>query len=71
MPAVEYGMSDAFREFCGDAYNVRMPLEYPPLKLTTVSSPEDLPRAVFNGGFPRQRLTGCGRCSTAVPAAGV
>ena len=26
MPIVEYGLSDAFRDFCGEAYNVRMPL---------------------------------------------
>ncbi|MBR3957589.1 MAG: hypothetical protein IKJ89_07050 [Kiritimatiellae bacterium] len=38
LPVVEHGMSDAFRDFCAEAFNVRMPLEYPPLKLTTASS---------------------------------
>ena len=61
MPIVEYGLSDAFREFCGDAYNVRMPLEYPPLKLKTVTSPEELPRAVFNEGCRHKGLTECGQ----------
>ncbi len=61
MPIVEYGLSDAFREFCGEAYNVRMPLEYPPLRLKTVASPDELPRAVFNGGCCRNGLTDCGQ----------
>ncbi len=61
MPIVEYGLSDAFREFCGEAYNVRMPLEYPPLRLKTVASPEELPRAVFNGGCCRNGLTDFGQ----------
>ena len=47
MPIVEHGLSDAFRDFCAEAFNVRMPLEYPPLKLTTVPSPESLPDALF------------------------
>ena len=49
LPVVEYGLSDAFREFCHDVFNVRMPLEYPPLRLTTVASPEELPTALFSG----------------------
>ncbi len=61
MPIVEYGLSDAFRDFCGEAYNVRMPLEYPPLKLTTVASPEDLPRTVFKDGHCPNGLTDCGQ----------
>lgn len=63
MPIVEYGLSDAFREFCGEAYNVRMPLEYPPLRLKTVASPDELPCAVFNGGCCRNGLTDCSRNS--------
>ena len=50
LPVVEHGMSDAFRDFCADAFNVRMPLEYPPLKLTTVSSADALPDALFIDG---------------------
>ncbi|MCR5414127.1 MAG: aminotransferase class I/II-fold pyridoxal phosphate-dependent enzyme [Kiritimatiellae bacterium] len=54
---VEYGLSDAFRDFCHGAFNVRLPLDYPPLRLTTVSSPEDLPKALFIDGRARSGLT--------------
>ena len=40
IPMVEHGLSDAFRDFCHDAFNVRMPMEYPPLKLVAISGPE-------------------------------
>ena len=39
MPVVEYGLSDAFRDFCHDAFNVRIPMDYPPLRLTVLSAP--------------------------------
>lgn len=52
LSVVEHGLSDAFRDFCVEAFNVRMPLEYPPLKLTTVSSPEAIPDALFIDGDP-------------------
>lgn len=61
VPLVEYGLSDAFREFCHDAFNVRMPLEYPPLKLRTVGVADELPQALFEGGDPRKGMTECGR----------
>ena len=57
MPVVEHGLSDAFRDFCAEAFNVRMPLEYPPLRLTTVSSPEALPEALFIDGDPACGMT--------------
>ena len=57
MPVVEYGLSDAFRAFCHDVFNVGEALEYPPLKLVTVPSPTDLPSALFLGGDPRKGLT--------------
>ena len=57
MPVVEHGLSDAFRDFCAEAFNVRMPLEYPPLKLTTVPSPENLPAELFIGGDPSNGMT--------------
>ena len=60
MPVVEYGLSDAFRDFCHDTFNVRDPLEYPPLKLVTVPSPAALPAALFIAGDPRRGLTGAG-----------
>ena len=57
MPVVEHGLSDAFRDFCHDAFNVRMPLEYPPLKLVTVTTLEELPHALFIDGDCRKGLT--------------
>lgn len=57
MSVVEHGLSDAFRDFCAEAFNVRMPLEYPPLKLTTASSPEALPGALFIDGDPSRGMT--------------
>ena len=54
---VEYGLTDAFRDFCHIAFNVRLPMDYPPLRLTTVSSPENLQKALFIGGTPRKGLT--------------
>lgn len=57
LPLVEHGMSDAFRDFCADAFNVRMPLEYPPLKLTTVPSADALPDALFIDGDPSHGMT--------------
>ena len=57
MPVVEYGLSDAFRDFCHDTFNVREALEYPPLKLVTVPSPNDLPEALFVSGDPHLGLT--------------
>lgn len=60
MPVVEYGLSDAFRDFCHDTFNVRTPQEYPPLKLVTVPSPAALPQTLFIGGDPRRGLTASG-----------
>ena len=57
LSVVEHGLSDAFRDFCVEAFNVRMPLEYPPLKLTTVSSPEAIPDALFIDGDPSHGMT--------------
>ena len=57
MSVVEHGLSDAFRDFCAEAFNVRMPLDYPPLKLATVSSPEALPDALFIDGNPSRGMT--------------
>ncbi len=57
IPVVEYGLADAFRVFCREAFDVRMPMDYPPLRLATVPSPADLPRALFIGGNARNGLT--------------
>ena len=56
-PVVEYGLADAFRDFCREAFDVRMPLEYPPLRLTVVPCPEELPKALFIDGNARNGLT--------------
>ena len=60
MPVVEYGLSDAFRDFCHDVFNVRSPLEYPPLRLTTIANAEGLPGALFIDGDPRRGLSESG-----------
>ena len=64
LSVLEHGLSDAFRDFCSEAFNVRMPLEYPPLKLATVSSPEEIPAALFIDGDPSRGMTegGHGAC---------
>ena len=59
-PVVEHGLSDAFRDFCHEAFDVRMPLDYPPLRLTVVPCPEDLPKTLFIGGSARNGLTDVG-----------
>ena len=61
VPTVEYGLSDAFREFCHEAFNVRMPMEYPPLRLHTVASAAEMPLTLFEDGDPRNGLTDFGR----------
>ncbi len=60
LPVVEYGLSSAFREFCRDTFDVREMLEYPPLKLIPISSPEQLPAALFIEGDVRKGLTEVG-----------
>lgn len=60
MPVVEHGLSDAFRTFCAEAFDVRMPLEYPPLRLISISSIEALPSALFIDGDPSHGMTALG-----------
>ena len=61
LPVVEHGLSDAFRAFSHETFNVRMPLEYPPLRLLTVASAAELPRALFTDGIPQHGLTDAAR----------
>ena len=61
LPVVEYGLSDAFREFCRETFDARGPLDYPPLKLVTVNVADNLARALFTSGGPRGVLTDAGR----------
>ena len=60
LPIVEYGLSDAFRDFCRDVFNVQAPLEYPPLRLTALANSESLPSALFIDGDPRKGLSESG-----------
>ena len=61
LPIVEYGLADAFREFCRETFDARGPLDYPPLKLVIVHEPGDLAHALFTSGGPRGVLTDAGR----------
>lgn len=60
LPVVENGLSDAFRDFCHDVFNVRTPLEYPPLRLTALANSESLETALFIDGDPRRGLSESG-----------
>ncbi len=44
---MEYGISDVFRSFCRKIFSFDEPLDYPRLKLITVSSPEELDCLLF------------------------
>lgn len=60
MPIVECGLSDAFRDFCHDVFNVLSPLEYPPLRLIPVPTFEALRHALFIDGEVDEGLTSAG-----------
>ena len=60
LPVIEYGLSDAFRDFCRETFDTRQPLDYPPIKLITVLSPAELAPALFSGPG---RLTDKGRAA--------
>lgn len=47
LPVMEAGLADAFREFCGETFNTRAPLDYPVLRLCMVTSGEDLAMHLF------------------------
>ena len=61
LPVMEYGLADAFRDFCRETFDARGPLDYPPLKLVTVHDQDELARALFTSGGPRGVLTDAGR----------
>ena len=60
-PVIEYGLTDAFREFCRETFNTREPLDYPPLKLVQTPTPEAFAKALFTSGGARGVLTEAGR----------
>ena len=61
LPVIEYGLTDAFRDFCRETFDVRGSLDYPPMKLVTVHDAPTLAKALFTSGGPRGVLTELGR----------
>ena len=61
LPVVEYGIADAFREFCRETFDATAPQDYPPLRLVTVNSAEEFAKSLFTSGGPRGVLTESGR----------
>ena len=61
LPVMEYGLTDAFRDFCRETFDTRAPLDYPPLKLIVSNTTEALAKALFTSGGPRGVLTEQGR----------
>lgn len=43
LPLIEYALSDAFKDFCQSVFNVHVPLEYPPLRLSVVENADEIP----------------------------
>ena len=50
LPVVEYGLTDAFRDFCRETFDTSAPLDYPPLHLVTVNTTAALAKALFTSG---------------------
>ena len=61
LPIVEYGLTDAFRDFCRATFDTVAALDYPPLRLVTANTTEALAKALFTSGGPRGVLTEAGR----------
>lgn len=61
LPVVEYGLADAFRDFCRETFDTVAPLDYPPLKLVVAGTAGALAKALFTSGGPRGVLTEAGR----------
>lgn len=61
LPVVEYGLTDAFRDFCRETFDTGAPLDYPPLRLVVAPTAEALAKALFTSGGPRGVLTEAGR----------
>jgi len=61
LPVMEYALADAFRDFCRETFDVDAPLDYPPMKLVTATSPIALAKVLFTSYGPRGVLTECGR----------
>ena len=63
LPQMEFGLTDAFADFCRETFNTVEPLDYPPLKLVTASSATELESALFLGGDESRGLTEDGQCA--------
>ena len=61
LPTVEYGLTDAFREFCRETFDAGCPLDYPPMKLAVAATAEEMSRKLFTSEGPRAVLTDTGR----------
>ena len=61
LPAVEYGLTGAFRDFCRETFDTGEALDYPPLKLVVANTADGLSRALFTSAGPRGVLTEQGR----------
>jgi len=61
LPTMEYALADAFRDFCRETFDVDVPLDYPPMKLVTATSPVALAKVLFTSYGPRGVLTEHGR----------
>ncbi len=61
LSVVEYGLTDAFRDFCRETFDARGAQDYPPMKLVAVRDAPTLAKALFTSGGPRGVLTELGR----------
>ena len=61
LPVIEYGLTDAFRDFCRETFDYGGALDYPPLKLVVAKDFPSLAKGLFTSDGPRGVLTEQGR----------
>lgn len=61
LPVIEYGLTDAFRDFCRETFDTVAALDYPALKLVVKNTTDELSKSLFTSGGPRSVLTEQGR----------
>lgn len=54
---MEYGLTEAFHDFCRETFSESEPLDYPLLRLVAVSSPEELDEVLFGVSNDRHFLS--------------
>ena len=64
LPVIEYGLTDAFRDFCRETFDARGSLDYPPMKLVTV---HDAP-TLAKGRRSRRRSSRAGARGASSPS---